>query len=75
MNYKCISENYLLMDNKHRKLFVITQSGGCKFMPKMHLAAIGPTSKGEEREGREERGDGKGGEGNRLPPKSRRVTV
>ena len=38
-------------------------------MPKMHLAAIGPTSKGEEREGREERGDGKGGEGNRLPPK------
>jgi len=24
------------MDNKHRKLFVIKQSKGCKFMPKMH---------------------------------------
>jgi len=24
------------MDSKHRKLFVIKQSKGCKFMPKMH---------------------------------------
>ena len=24
------------MDNKHRKLFVIKRSKGCKFMPKMH---------------------------------------
>ena len=28
--------NFLLMDNKHRKLFVIKQSKGCKFVPKMH---------------------------------------
>ena len=25
--------------NKHRKLFAIKQSKGCKFMPKMRLAA------------------------------------
>ena len=29
------------MDNKHRKLFVIKQSRGCKLMPKMHLIAFG----------------------------------
>jgi len=28
--------NYLLTDNKHRKLSVIKQSDGCKLMPKMH---------------------------------------
>ena len=33
--------NYLLMDNKHRKLFVITQSEGRKFMPKMHQNTLG----------------------------------
>ena len=27
------------MDNKHGKLFVIKQLEGCKFMPKMRLAA------------------------------------
>ena len=34
-------EHFLLMDNKHRKLFVIKQSKGCKFMPKMHQNAFG----------------------------------
>ena len=29
------------MDNKHRKLFVIKQSNGCKFMPKMHRNTFG----------------------------------
>jgi len=35
--------NFLLMDNKHRKLFVIKQTKGRKFMPKMHqnLSAAG----------------------------------
>jgi len=33
--------NFLLMDNKHRKLFVGKQSIGCKFMPKMHQNTIG----------------------------------
>jgi len=28
--------NLLLMNNAHRKLFVIRQSKGCKFLPKMH---------------------------------------
>ena len=32
----CITQNSLLVDNKHRKLFVIQQPKGCKFMPKMH---------------------------------------
>jgi len=35
--------NFLLMDSKHRKLFVIKQSKGCRFMSKkctkIHLAA------------------------------------
>ena len=30
----CITQNSLLVDNKHRKLFVIQQPKGCKFMPK-----------------------------------------
>jgi len=29
------------MDNKHRKLFVIEQSKGCKFMPKTHQNTFG----------------------------------
>ena len=33
--------NSLLMDNKHRKLFAIKQSKGCKFMPKMHQNTFG----------------------------------
>ena len=33
--------NFLLMDNKHRKLFVVKQSKGCKFMPKIHLNKFG----------------------------------
>jgi len=28
--------SFLLIDNKHRKLFTIKQSNGCKFMSKMH---------------------------------------
>jgi len=33
--------NSLLMDNKHRKLFVTKQSKGCRFMPKMHQNTLG----------------------------------
>jgi len=33
--------NILLMDNKHRKLFVVKQSEGCRFMPKIHLNTFG----------------------------------
>jgi len=33
--------NFLLMDSKHRKLFVIKQSKGCRFMPKMHQSTFG----------------------------------
>jgi len=36
---------FLLMDNKHRKLFVTKQSKGCKIMPRMHkntLGGLGP---------------------------------
>jgi len=33
--------NILLMDNKHRKVFVIKQSKGCKFMPKIHQNTFG----------------------------------
>ena len=29
------------MDNKHRKLFVVKQSEGCRFMPKIHLNTFG----------------------------------
>jgi len=36
-----ISQNFLLMENKHRKLFVTKQSKGCKFMPKMHQNTFG----------------------------------
>jgi len=28
--------NFILVDNKHRKLLAIKQSKGCKFMPEMH---------------------------------------
>ena len=31
------------MDNKHRKLFVIKQSKGCKFIPKMYLKSCART--------------------------------
>jgi len=41
MNYKLHQGNFLLMDNKHRKLFVIKQSKGCKFVPKMHQNTFG----------------------------------
>jgi len=33
--YQIYDRNFLLMDNKHRKLFVVKHSKGCKFMPKM----------------------------------------
>ena len=33
--------NFLLMDNKHKKLFVIKQSKGCKYMSKMHQNTFG----------------------------------
>jgi len=33
--------NILLTDNEHRKLFVIKQSKGCRFMPKMYQNAFG----------------------------------
>jgi len=33
--------NFLLMDNKHRKLFVIKQSKVCKFMYRMHRYRFG----------------------------------
>jgi len=33
--------NFLLMDNKHRKLFVIKQSKGCRFMHKMYRNTSG----------------------------------
>jgi len=34
-------ENFLLMENKHRKLFAIKQSKRCKFMAKMHQNTFG----------------------------------
>ena len=33
--------NFLLVDDKHRKLFAIKQPKGCKFMLKMHLSTFG----------------------------------
>jgi len=33
--------NFLLVDDKHRKLFAIKQPKGCKFMLKMHLNTFG----------------------------------
>ena len=41
MNYKIHHGNFLLVDNKHRKLFVIKQSKWFKLMPKMHLNTFG----------------------------------
>jgi len=83
MNCQYITETFFLTDNKHGKLIAVKQSEGCKFMPEMlmrspdPLPQWGPTSKGRERRGptskgygeeqRDERGDGKRGEGN--PPK------
>jgi len=37
--------NCLLMDKKHRKLFVIKHSKGCKFMPRMHRNTFGGRAK------------------------------
>jgi len=34
-------EKLLLLDNKHRKLFVIKLSKRCTFMPKMHRNTLG----------------------------------
>ena len=74
----------LLVDNKHRKLFVVKQSKGCKFMSKCSIirlaaspkpagrayvyrvAAVGPTSERDGRQGRKERGDREAGERNYL---------
>jgi len=62
------------MDNKHRKLFVVKQSKGCKFMPYMHQNTFGgplgsylPTYKrrGERQEGEERGPIYKGREGRR----------
>jgi len=39
MSYK-YHGNFLLLNNKHRKLFVIKQSEWCRFMPKMHQNAL-----------------------------------
>jgi len=33
------------MDKKHRKLFVIKHSKGCKFMPRMHRNTFGGRAK------------------------------
>ena len=44
-------ENFLLVDNKHRKLFVIQQSKKCKFMRKVHKSTFG--GRAPEREGKE----------------------
>ena len=41
INYKLYHKNFLLMDNKHRKLFVTKQSKGYKFMPKMQQNTFG----------------------------------
>ena len=38
--------NFLLMDNKRRKLFVIRQSKGCKFLPKMRQNTLAHTRQG-----------------------------
>ena len=34
--------DFLLMDSKHGKLFVVEQSKGCKFMPKMYRNTFDP---------------------------------
>ena len=41
MNYEIHHGNFLLMDNKHNKLFIIKQSKWCKFMLKMHQNIFG----------------------------------
>jgi len=40
--------NFLLTDNKHRKLFVTKESKWCKFMPKMHQHTFGGRAPLEE---------------------------
>jgi len=40
-HYKYITETFLLMKNKHRKLFVIRQSKRCKFIFTMHQNTFG----------------------------------
>jgi len=59
--------NILLMDNKHRKLFVSKQSKGCEFVPKMHQNTFRETYfLGEG--GKEGRKKGTEKEGNGIPP-------
>jgi len=41
MNYEIHHGNFLLMDNKHNKLFIIKQSKWCKFMLKIHQNIFG----------------------------------
>ena len=38
---KYITETFFSVDNKHRILFVIKLSKGCKFMPQMHQNTFG----------------------------------
>ena len=40
-SYQYIAETFFLTNYKHRKLFVIKQSKGCKFMPEMHQNTFG----------------------------------
>ena len=40
MNYKCITKTFS-WTTKHRKLFTIKQSKGCKFMPEMFQNTFG----------------------------------
>ena len=41
MNYKIYHKNFLLMDSKHRELFVTKQSKWCRLMPKMQQNTFG----------------------------------
>jgi len=41
MHYKYITETFFLMDNKHRKFFVMKQSKGCIFTPKKRQNTFG----------------------------------
>jgi len=45
---KIYQGNFLLTDNKHRKLFVTKESKWCKFMPKMHQHTFGGRAPLEE---------------------------
>jgi len=48
MNYseQIYHENFVLIDNKYRKLFIIKHSKGCRFMPKMHQHIFGDRAGG-----------------------------